>query len=183
MGSSSSLRQKDPKILDEFLDRWHREVLWSSPDLNSLVEHDYALVDGSFSSEDQGKLRALFAGWDRYRILCLTRVLPFRARPHQRGTAPATLAERERNCSTATTTFIPGEPVMMQVNDYHRGIFNGDQGLVLNVSEGNQLQPMVIFPRSDGFAAFHIDSLQSVLLHSYAMTFTRHRARNSIGWH
>ena len=72
---------------------------------------------------------------------------------------------------------IPGEPVMMQVNDYQRGIFNGDQGLVLNVSEGNQLQPMAIFPRSDGFAAFHIDSLRPVLLHSYAMTV--HKAQGS----
>jgi exodeoxyribonuclease V alpha subunit len=65
----------------------------------------------------------------------------------------------------------------MQVNDYRRGIFNGDQGLVLNVSEGNQLQPMVIFRRSDGFAAFDINSLRSVLVRSYAMTV--HKAQGS----
>ena len=36
---------------------------------------------------------------------------------------------------------------------------------------------MAVFPRSDGFAAFHIDSLRSVLLHSYAMTV--HKAQGS----
>ena len=73
--------------------------------------------------------------------------------------------------------FIPGEPVMMQVNDYNRGIFNGDQGLVLNVSERDRSLPMVVFPRSDGFAAFHVDSLRPVLRHSYAMTV--HKAQGS----
>ena len=87
-----------------------------------------------------------------------------------------TLAGRDR-ALTREDDFIPGEPVMMQVNDYHRGIFNGDQGLILNVSEGNQLQPMAVFPRSEGFAAFHIDSLRPVLLHSYAMTV--HKAQGS----
>jgi exodeoxyribonuclease V alpha subunit len=164
------------KVLDDFLDRWHREVLWSSPDLNSLVEHAYALVDGSFSPDDHVKLRQVFIGWERFRILCLTRVLSsggdrINAALHQR-----TLAEREPNLVRGDD-LIPGEPVMMQVNDYRRGIFNGDQGLVLNVSEGNQLQPMVIFRRSDGFAAFHINSLRSVLVRSYAMTV--HKAQGS----
>jgi exodeoxyribonuclease V alpha subunit len=66
---------------------------------------------------------------------------------------------------------------MMQVNDYNWGIFNGDQGLVLNISDRGRLQRMAVFPRSEGFAAFHIDSLRSVLLHSYAMTV--HKAQGS----
>ena len=43
---------------------------------------------------------------------------------------------------------------MMQVNDYGRMIFNGDQGLVLRVSDhGRAAAPMVVFPRDDGFIA------------------------------
>jgi exodeoxyribonuclease V alpha subunit len=164
------------KVLDEFLDRWHREVLWSQPDLTSLIEHAYALIDGGFSADDQVKLRQLFAGWERFRILCLTRVLPVGADKVNATLHQRTLSERHVGL-TGDDDFIPGEPVMMQINDYHRGIFNGDQGLVLNVSEGNQLQPMAVFPRSDGFAAFHIDSLRPVLLHSYAMTV--HKAQGS----
>jgi exodeoxyribonuclease V alpha subunit len=78
---------------------------------------------------------------------------------------------------TPPVHFIPGEPVIMQVNDYKRMVFNGDQGFVLNVSDGLRLRPMVVFPRSDSFVAFDVDSLTPVLLHSYAMTV--HKAQGS----
>jgi exodeoxyribonuclease V alpha subunit len=164
------------KVLDEFLDRWHNEVLRSLPDRSSLIEHDYIMVDGSFSPDDQVKLQCLFADWERFRILCLTRVLPFGADRLNLALHQRALAEREQGVN-GDEDLIPGEPVMMQINDYNRGIFNGDQGLVLNVAEGNQLQPMAVFPRSEGFAAFHIDSMRPVLLHSYAMTV--HKAQGS----
>ncbi len=40
-----------------------------------------------------------------------------------------------------------GEPVMMQVNDYGRGIFNGDQGLILHVADRDRPEPMAVFRR------------------------------------
>ena len=36
---------------------------------------------------------------------------------------------------------------------------------------------MAVFRRADGFAAFHVDSLRPVLVHSYAMTV--HKAQGS----
>ena len=66
---------------------------------------------------------------------------------------------------------------MMQVNDYGRMIFNGDQGLVLNVSDGGCTAPMVVFPRDGNFAAYRIGSLRPVLRRSYAMTV--HKAQGS----
>ncbi len=163
-------------VFDEFIDRWHREVLWSLADRSSLVECDYALKDGNFIEDDQVKLSRLFADCERSRILCLTRVLPFGADRINLALHQRALAEHGHRV-TGGEDLIPGEPVMMQINDYHRGIFNGDQGLVLNVSEGNQIQPMAVFPRSQGFAAFHIGSLRPALLHSYAMTV--HKAQGS----
>ncbi|MHC5541087.1 ATP-dependent DNA helicase, partial [Singulisphaera rosea] len=70
-----------------------------------------------------------------------------------------------------------GEPVMMQVNDYNRMVFNGDQGLVLNVSDGSPPRLMAVFPRPDGYGIFHLDSLRPVLRHSYAMTV--HKSQGS----
>ncbi len=163
-------------ILDPFFDRWCHDVISSLADYDDLIECDYAIADGRFNDDDQKKLRTLFSHWDNFRILCLTRVLPTGAdrvnvalhdrvlRSHKRGPI--------RNDSP-----IVGEPVMMQVNDYNRMIYNGDQGLILNVSEAGRSQPMVVFPRSDGFAAFQFESLQSDLLHSYAMTV--HKAQGS----
>ena len=122
-------------------------------------------------------LRSCFDHWERFRILCLTRVSQttgsdrVNAALHQRSLDELGLAPQRDN------DFVQGEPVMMQVNDYNRGIFNGDQGLVLNVSEGGRPQPMAVFPRTDGMTAFHVDSLRSVLLHSYAMTV--HKAQGS----
>ena len=66
---------------------------------------------------------------------------------------------------------------MMQVNDYNRGIFNGDQGLILNVSNAAVPSQWLSSRGTDGFAAFHVDSLRSVLVHSYAMTV--HKAQGS----
>ncbi len=66
---------------------------------------------------------------------------------------------------------------MMQVNDYNRMLFNGDQGLILDVSDGGRPQTMVVFPQAGGFAAFHLQSLRSNLVHSYAMTV--HKAQGS----
>ncbi len=66
---------------------------------------------------------------------------------------------------------------MMQQNDKIRGIFNGDQGLVLRISDNGRLTQMVVFPRDEGFSAFPIDSLRPVLLHSFALTV--HKAQGS----
>ena len=65
----------------------------------------------------------------------------------------------------------PGEPVMMQHNDYDRGLFNGDQGLILRVSEaGAPHHFMAVFPRRDGYSVFHLDSLRADIRLSFAIT-------------
>jgi exodeoxyribonuclease V alpha subunit len=164
-------------VLDEFLDRWHRELIRSKPDVNDLVQRDYSAVDGRFSEADEELLEHCFKHWEQFRILCVTRVSRttgadrINASIHQRLIDELGLAlSRDHHLS-------PGEPVMMQVNDYGRGIFNGDQGLILNVDLGDRPEPMAVFRRSGRFAAFHVDSLRSVLVHSYAMTV--HKAQGS----
>jgi exodeoxyribonuclease V alpha subunit len=164
-------------VLDEFLDRWHREQIRSKPDVNEFVQRDYGTVDGRFSEADEELLEHCFKHWEQFRILCVTRVSQatgadrVNAALHQRLLDELGLAlHRDHHLS-------PGEPVMMQVNDYGRGIFNGDQGLILNVALGDHPEPMAVFRRSGRFAAFHVDSLRSVLVHSYAMTV--HKAQGS----
>ena len=122
--------------------------------------------------------------WGDSRILCLTRVRPTgadrinavlhglvldRARENRR--------RRKQGELDTSTDFIPGEPVLMQVNDYERGIFNGDQGIILNCSEDGNSTVAVVFQQSQGFAVFPVESLRFVLRHSYAMTV--HKAQGS----
>jgi exodeoxyribonuclease V alpha subunit len=164
------------EVLDRFLDRWHAEVIRGRADFDALIGRDYVVRRGGFDRADQHGLVALFNHFDRARILCLTRVLPtgadrVNAALHARALAAhAVPVARDDD-------LIPGEPAMMQVNDYGRMIFNGDQGLVLNVSDGGRPVPMVVFPRDEGFAAYRIGSLRPVLRRSYAMTV--HKAQGS----
>src|SRR5690349_23365013 len=76
------------------------------------------------------------------------------------------LVERWRGVDAAVAdeapALLPGQPVLMLHNDYDRGLFNGDQGLVLRVSEGGAPHAMVVFPRvraeGAGYVVYHLDS-------------------------
>jgi len=171
-------------VLDQFLNRWRGDVHQYFSYLDELIGHEYALVQGSFKEDDAERLRSLFAHWSGFRILCVTRVLPagadrVNAILHLHALNQRALQLRAQGLSDSAQDdgFIPGEPVMMQVNDYKRMIFNGDQGFILKVSEGGKIYLMAVFPRSEGFTAFHVESLRPDIQLSYAMTV--HKAQGS----
>ena len=67
---------------------------------------------------------------------------------------------------------------MMLRNDYERGLFNGDQGLILSIRDaGQRARPMAVFQRKDGFVAFEPASLGADITHSFAMTV--HKSQGS----
>jgi exodeoxyribonuclease V alpha subunit len=164
-------------VIEEFFEHWEIECGRTQPRRDELIGHVYTRVENEFIDSDKEKLRAVFDYWASFRVLCLTRILPSGSERinewfHNRA---MDLPERHpRNDS-----FVTGEPVMMQINDYERMIFNGDQGVVLQVVDRARPrpQPAAVFRRSDGFAAFPIESLRSSLALSYAMTV--HKAQGS----
>jgi exodeoxyribonuclease V alpha subunit len=161
--------------LTEFLDRWHTDVIRGLADFDALVRRTYVLREGNvFGDDDREWLRQLFEHFDRARILCLTRV-----RPTGADHVNSVLHRRALTAMGAGSgaELIPGEPVMMEVNDYDRMIFNGDQGLVLRVAAGGPPALMAVFPRPAGFAPFRIESLRAKPVLSYAMTV--HKAQGS----
>jgi exodeoxyribonuclease V alpha subunit len=161
-------------VLGQFLDRWHTDVIRSLGDFDELARHEYLLAPEGFVPADRERLERLFGHIERARILCLTR---------QRPTGANAINDRlhRRSLIAAGTVFaadvIPGEPVMVQENDYQRGLFNGDQGLVLRVDFGVSCAPMAVFRREDGFIAFAIEPLRQKLQISYALTV--HKAQGS----
>jgi exodeoxyribonuclease V alpha subunit len=159
----------------EFLDRWHAEVIRGLADFDALVSRTYVLQeDNEFGEDDRARLRRLFEHFDRARILCLTRVWPTGADHVNKALHRRSLIARGAGLGA---DLLPGEPVMMQVNDYERRIFNGDQGLVLQVSDGGMPASMAVFPREAGFTPFRLETLRADLLHSYALTV--HKAQGS----
>ena len=176
--------QDGSQVLADFLNRWHREILRSLPDLDRLIGQEYSVNEGRFTSEDEGRLQQLIAHWGRSRILCFTRVLAtgadqINAALHQQAvdSFPGLMHVTAGFAPLRTSELIPGEPVMMTVNDYERKIYNGDQGLVVNVTERDRLTLMIVFPQAQRLVAFPAESLQGHLQHSYAITV--HKAQGS----
>ena len=74
----------------------------------------------------------------------------------QSSTKVAARALPNPQVRTSRPRFHPGEPILMLRNDYDRGLFNGDQGLVLNVATSTQrARPMAVFPRHEGYSVFN----------------------------
>ena len=165
---------KGSGILAGFLDRWYAEVVRHLDRFDTVVNHVYVLGRDGLRDDDRTRLGDLFKHFEKSRILCLTRVLPTGA---DRINAALHRRALEARDPGFVDDLILGEPVMMQRNDYARSIFNGDQGLVLRVSDGGRPTPMVVFPREEGFVAFGLDALRPDLIHSYALTV--HKAQGS----
>ncbi len=77
--------------------------------------------------EDALRLDRLQAHLHRARVLCVTRGRPT-------GTV-AVNAWLHRRHGGDRGPFAPGEPVMVLRNDYQRGLYNGDQGVVILLDE------------------------------------------------
>jgi exodeoxyribonuclease V alpha subunit len=176
--------RENSKTLEHFLDRWHEKHLASLSNFDELVGRDYEIDRDGFQNDDRKKLDQLFSHWGKSRILCLTRVRPTGADRintslHERALDRAGQMRRPKESKSleATTDFVPGEPVLMQINDYDRGVFNGDQGIILNVNDHGNRVLMVVFRQARGFVVFPIGSLRPVLRHAYAMTV--HKAQGS----
>ncbi len=145
-------------------------------DVAELVKHEYIERDGGFDDADCERLRLLFAHVGKSRILCVTRVFEtgaerINARLHSRAAESAGVAAER-------IPFVVGEPLIVLRNDYERGLFNGDNGILLWVRRGNGAQvPMAIFPRGDNFVAFRFEALREFVELGYAMTV--HKAQGS----
>ena len=164
-----------PRELGPFLDRWYAERVRGGKDVADLIKHEYVERDGIFDDANCARLRALFAHAAKSRILCVTRVFEtgaerINARLHSRAAETA-------DVTADRIPFVVGEPLIVLRNDYERGLFNGDNGILLWVRRHGSQMPMAIFPRGGNFVAFRIEALREFVELSYAMTV--HKAQGS----
>jgi exodeoxyribonuclease V alpha subunit len=159
------------------LDRWWSERVAADADFARRSARAYRVRDGRIDDADADDVRALFAGHARARVLCATRVRGFAAGADAigdqlvaklRGPAPGNPRRRDLPAGT---------PILVQRNDYDRGLYNGDQGIVLGVEQGRGVvEPMAVFPRDGAFEALPLDSAGD-LAQAFAMTV--HKAQGS----
>jgi len=134
-----------------------------------------------FDERDRAALLQLFTESERMRLVTFTRAdaAEVNAALHAR----AVTALREQQAAEGAealrqAAMVPGEPVLVTENDHARALYNGDQGLVLRVSDdGAPHHFMAVFRRGDGLRAFSLESLRGRLDLAYAVTV--HKSQGS----
>lgn len=152
----------------QFVDGWFQR---------HLAEHAqtlpvFLLQQGDFSQPDSQALDALLQHMAQARILCVTR--RFRTGADALNDA---LRRRFSTQARGGDGLLPGMPIMMLKNDYHRRLYNGDQGLVVRVNNDGVETNMAVFRTEDTWRAHHLHALQGVIDLSFAMTV--HKAQGS----
>jgi len=141
-----------------------------------VVAHDvFRFVDGVIDRRQEPALEALWQMLGRARILTVTRGL---ATGSQAINAYLHDRALERMTVTGRPEFVPGEPVMITANDYQRGLFNGDQGVIVRADEGLGGHRFRAVFRSRGkLVPFAIEALRDRLELAWALTV--HKSQGS----
>jgi len=131
--------------------------------------------DGVIVPEQRAQLDALWALIGRARILTATRGLPtgaiaLNAHLHELALDNMTV--------TGNPELVPGEPVMVTANDYQRGLFNGDQGIIVRADEGlGTHRYRAVFRVGGNLVPFAIEALRDRLELAWALTI--HKSQGS----
>lgn len=162
-------------LVHEFIDSWYRKRI-KSQDAFAFGNKTFRHYGGRFIDSDEAELTALFKVYDNSRLLTVTRRQNTGSEAMNRRLHRRILAEAQVDKSPG---FYPGEPIIMRRNDYERGLFNGDQGLIVRVAvDGAPQHFHAVFPRGTGsFALFRLDAIRAHIELAFAMTV--HKSQGS----
>ncbi|HVZ74804.1 MAG TPA: AAA family ATPase [Polyangia bacterium] len=169
----------DRRLVAAFTDSWIRARVYATSESIALATREVRVVDGAtFEADDAAALAALLAHHRARRVLAVTR------------DAGAVTSAEALNAALARRAAVvlgepppeegaptPGTPVLMTRNDYDRGLFNGDQGVVVRARGTDGARRLVVFPRAGSLAAFSFEALREDLRVAYATTV--HKAQGA----
>jgi exodeoxyribonuclease V alpha subunit len=169
------------EVGDGLLDRWWRTRIAVDSALGRRSGRTVRLRDGEFDEDDRAAIQGLLAHHARSRLLCVTRVRGFSSSAdtiNDRLLARLRGETLEGRGGRRALELCPGAPVSVQRNDYDRGLYNGDQGVVLRVATADAPagEPMAVFPRGSRFEVFPLEALGD-LAPAFAMTV--HKSQGS----
>ncbi len=151
---------------------WHH---FGGPTALRAAEQIFRFSDGAIDPAHAAEIEALWALLQRGRLLTVTRALPtgsvaLNAHLHDLALDRLSVGGRPE--------FVPGEPVMVTANDYHRGLFNGDQGIIVRADEGlDRHHFRAVFRIAGRLRPFAIEALRDRLELSWALTV--HKSQGS----
>ncbi|QDG51752.1 exodeoxyribonuclease V subunit alpha [Persicimonas caeni] len=168
----------DPVLMNGFVDWWYAKLIGSLTNFRERILQTFEYDGTEFSADATAELRALFEHFAEFRVLAITRVF---ATGSERLNAAFHARHLRLLGRTNAGDLEVGEPIIMLQNDYGRGLFNGDQGLVLDVvrTDGDfrRVQQMAIFERDGEFVPFNIQPIRRHIEHAFALTV--HKAQGS----
>src|SRR5262249_22304522 len=139
------------------------------------AERVFRFVDGRIDPAHAAEPERLWQLLARARVLTVTRALAtgslaLNAHLHERALDRMTVSGRSE--------LVLGEPVMITVNDYQRGLFNGDQGIIVRASEGaGHHRYRAVFRVGGQLVPFAIEALRDRLELAWALTI--HKSQGS----
>ena len=178
--AASGVAVVEPEPVSDIATTWYNQMIASRDGYVRDVSRPLDFDGDAFSASARRRLESLFAHYSRSQLLTLTRVSPTGSRAFNEVCHTRHLQAMRFG---AIDAFVTGDPVMMQQNDYHRGLFNGDHGLVLTVrthaDDPNRggVEPMAVFQRGERFVPFSIAGLRAELELAYAITV--HKSQGS----
>ncbi len=152
---------------------WHH---FDGPHAQQLANSTvFRFEDGRIAPEQATELEDLWKLLGRARVLTVTRGLPT-------GSIALNGFIHDLALDSMTVTgrpeFVPGEPVMITANDYQRGLFNGDQGIIIRADEGaNGHRYRAVFRVYGQLVPFAIEALRDRLELAWALTV--HKSQGS----
>lgn len=147
----------------------HFAKAYASTAFLKLRGKTFALKDTEFLPEDHSALTTLFAHLGQSRILGIT---------HKRKSGVQQANAFLHELAGGGPSLLPGEPVMIERNDYEHHLWNGDQGVMLRTQVMGQPSAIsAVFRTRHGFRAYPPLALQGSLSLAYALSV--HKAQGS----
>jgi exodeoxyribonuclease V alpha subunit len=152
---------------------WHH---FDGPHAQRLASDTvFRFEGGRIDPAQTEELETLWATLARARLLTVTRGMPTGSQALNAYVHGLVL---DRMTVATRPDFVPGEPVMITANDYQRGLFNGDQGIVIRADDGGGQQRFrAIFRVGGNLVPFAIEALRDRLELAWALTV--HKSQGS----
>jgi exodeoxyribonuclease V alpha subunit len=152
---------------------WHH---FDGPRAQQLANDTvFRFVDGRIAPAQAASLESLWQLLGRARLLAVTRGLPTGSQALNTVVHQLAL---DRMTASLKPEFVPGEPVMITANDYQRGLFNGDQGIIVRAEDGGgSHRYRAVFRVGGQLVPFAIEALRDRLELAWALTV--HKAQGS----